>query len=229
MSAKDPFVAISESLARGCRRRRVSTFVALGDSFTAGHGCEPAARWADRLAASMRERHPGLAYHNLAVDGATSAEVVGQVGPAIQLEPDLVTVICGANDVIGSVRPDLDGYAEHLATILDRLSRGLPRVAILTATSPERWRFLELRPRTRARVIDGISRLNEATRQVAGSRSIPVVDVVAHPGLDEEQNFLADGLHPSPRGHARAAAEFARALRQQFGIDSEITTEEDHR
>ncbi len=226
MSARDPFVAISENLARGCRRRQVSSFVALGDSFTAGRGIDADARWADRLAASLRARHPGLAYHNLAVDGATSAEVLDQVGPAIQLEPDLVTLICGANDVIGSVRPDVDGYAKHLAAIIDRLTGALPRVAILTATSPEQWRFLDLRPRTRARVIDGISRLNEATRSVAGSRSVPVVDVVRHPGLDQEENFLADGLHPSPTGHGRAATEFARALRDQFGIDSEITTKE---
>jgi lysophospholipase L1-like esterase len=224
MTARDPFAEIAGTLARGCRRRRISSFVALGDSFTAGRGCEPEARWANRLAAALRARTPDLAYSNLAVDGATSAKVLDQVGPAIQLEPDLVTVICGANDVIGTVRPDPDGYGERLASILDRLAGSLPRVAILTATSPESWRFLDLRPRTRARVVDGIGRLNEVTRAVAASRSIPVVDVVGHPGLDEADNFLADGLHPSPSGHERAAVEFARALHEHFGIDSDVVT-----
>ena len=44
-------------------------FAALGDSFTAGRGLRAQARWADRLAASLRAHQPGLAYHNLAVDG----------------------------------------------------------------------------------------------------------------------------------------------------------------
>jgi lysophospholipase L1-like esterase len=227
MTALDPFAVIADATGRGRRGERVGSYVALGDSFTAGRGTEPGQRWTDRLAASLRSHHPDLEYHNLAVDGATSADVLDQVGPALQLEPDLVTVICGANDVIWSVRPNLDAYGERLARIFDRLRGGLPRVAILTATSPERWRFLDLRPRTRARIVAGIGRLNEVTREVAGSRSVPVLDVVGHPGLDEPENFLDDGLHPSSTGHERAAVEFARALRQHFGIDSDVKEEED--
>jgi lysophospholipase L1-like esterase len=226
MTERDPFAAIADALGGGRPAWRLGCFVALGDSFTAGQGCDARERWADRLAASLRVRHRELAYHNLAVDGATSAEVLDQVGPALQLEPDLVTVVCGANDVIRSVRPDIAGYGGRLASILDRLLAGLPRPAIVTATTPESWRFLELRPRTRARVVTGIRELNEVTRVVARSRSVPVLDVVGHPGLQERENFLEDGLHPSPTGHRRAAVEFARHLRRCFGIDSEITTEE---
>ena len=113
----------------------------------------PGERWADRLAAGAARGHPALGYHNLAVDGATSADVLEQVGGRSQLEPDLVTVICGANDVLRSVRPDVDGYA--------RAARGDPRrparAAAAGARSSPRPRpragdFLELRPRTQARV-----------------------------------------------------------------------------
>ena len=31
----------------------------------------------------------------------------GQVEPALALEPDLISVICGANDVLLSTRPDV--------------------------------------------------------------------------------------------------------------------------
>lgn len=226
MSIRDPLVVISESLAAARRargERELFCYAALGDSFTAGKGCAPEQRWTDRLAAALRAVHSPMGYYNLAVEGATSADVLGQVGPALQLEPDLVTVICGANDVLLSVRPDIDGYAARLATILDRLRAGLPRVAVLTATSPEHWRFFELRPRTRARVIGGIGRLNEATLAVARSRDVPCLDVADHPGLDDPRNFASDGLHPSPEGHARAAVEFARALHTHFGIESATT------
>jgi lysophospholipase L1-like esterase len=226
MARLDPFALIAQQLSRSRRGAELSCYVALGDSFTAGRGCAPGERWADRLAVSLRAVHPQLGYRNLAVDGATSAGVLDQVGPALQLEPDLVTVICGANDVLLSVRPDLDGYAERFAQILDRLAAGLPRVSILTATSPEHWDFMALGPRTRQRVVTGVRSLNELTREVAAKRRIPVLDVVGHPGLEEPENFLDDGLHPSPAGHEHAAVEFAAALHEQFGIESEATRKE---
>ena len=220
MSPEDPFALMARHLPkRGSEARAVSCFVALGDSFTAGKGCAPGESWADRVAASLREREPKLTYRNLAEDGATSEAVLAQVGATLQLEPDLVTVICGANDVLRSVRPDVKRYERTLGRILDRLREGLPGVAILTATSPESWRFMELGPRTRARVTDGIGRVNEATRTISARRGIPCLDVVDHPGLADRANFSADGLHPSAIGHERAAWELARVLRHEFGIE----------
>jgi lysophospholipase L1-like esterase len=224
MTPEDPFALMARHLPKRGKGggRAVACFVALGDSFTAGKGCAPGEPWADRVADALRAREPKLTYRNLAVDGATSDAVLAQqVGPALQLEPDLVTVICGANDVLRRVRPDVDGYGERLAEILDRLRSALPGAAILTATSPEGMRFMELGPRTRARVTDGIGRVNEATRAISVRRGIPCFDVVDHPGLADRANFSADGLHPSPVGHERAAWELARVLRDEFGIEIE--------
>ena len=81
--------------------RVVRAYAALGDSFTAGRDSIDAERWPDLMAAAMRRVNPELRYENLAVDGATSAEVLErQVEPGLALEPDFVTVICGANDVL---------------------------------------------------------------------------------------------------------------------------------
>ncbi len=201
--------------------RSVSCFVALGDSFTAGKGCADGERWADRIARGLRLRNPGFKYSNLASEGATSEVVLEQVGTAIQLEPDLVSVICGANDVLLTVRPDVGGYAGRLAQILDRLRAALPGVALVTATSPEGWNFLELGPRTRARVVSGLQSVNEATRRISAERGVPCFDVVDHPGLADAENFGPDGLHPSAAGHERAAYEMARLLRDELGIDSD--------
>jgi lysophospholipase L1-like esterase len=221
MTLEDPLAVMARHLPKRAagEARSVYCYVALGDSFTAGKGCAPGESWADRLAASLRAHHPQLTYRNLAEDGATSEGVLAQAGDALQLEPDLVTVICGANDVLRRVRPDVGHYARTLERILDRLREGLPRVAILTATSPESWRFMELRPRTRARVTDGIRRVNEATRAISARRGVPCLDVVDHPGLNDARNFSADGLHPSPAGHESAAIELARTLRDELGID----------
>ena len=48
---------------------------------------------------------PALAFRNLAVEGATSEQVLEQLPEAIELEPDLVTVVCGANDVLRTPGP----------------------------------------------------------------------------------------------------------------------------
>lgn len=212
---EDPFAAIARHLPGPVpewRTRAASSYVALGDSFTAGTGCPPGERWADRLATALRRRNPSLVYRNLAQEGATSGDVLDQTGAALQLEPDLITVICGANDVLLSVRPDLDLVADRLAAIHDRLHAALPAVLIVTATVPERWRFLGLGPRTRRRVTAGIKELNARTRALAEARGIPLLEVTGHPGLDDPENFNEDGLHPSPLGHARAAREFERLV-----------------
>ncbi len=201
---------------------QVTTYAALGDSFTAGHGGPTGERWADRLAALLRANNPRLRYENLAADGAGSAEVLAQLPAALALEPDLVTVVCGANDVLLTARPDLGGYEERFAAILAALSAAAPRPAILTATAPESWQFMELRPRTRARLSRSLVELNAATRRLAAAAGVPCLEVAGHPGLADPENFSEDGLHPSALGHQRAAHEIARALQAHFGIECDL-------
>jgi lysophospholipase L1-like esterase len=199
----------------------VSTYAALGDSFTAGGGAGEGERWADRLAASLRARNADLVYRNLALDGATSAAVLEQLPAALALRPDLITVICGANDVLLTSRPDVEGYERRFSAILGGLREGVPEAAILTASAPESWHFLELRPRTKARLVQALGELNAVTRAVAARHRVPCLDVAGHPALSDRENFSADGLHPSPLGHERAAAEIALSLRAHFAIEGD--------
>jgi lysophospholipase L1-like esterase len=223
MTNVDPLARIAQVIQSQrwpeARREELSLYAALGDSFTAGTGCPPGEAWPERLATGLRARNPSLAFRNLAVEGATSAEVLEQLGEAIELEPDLVTVVCGANDVLRSTRPDVSAYERRLAAIFDRLDRGGAGVRIVTATSPERWDFLPLGPRTRERVERGTALLNRATRGVAEAHGVPCLEVAGNPGLAEPENFCADGLHPSPLGHRRAAGAFARLLRERHGLE----------
>lgn len=209
------------------RKRTVATYVALGDSFTAGNGAPAGERWADRVAALLRAREPRLSYDNLAVDGAASGAVLEQVPGALALRPDLVTVVCGANDVLLTARPDLAGYERNFDRILARLGEAGPRPALLTMTAPESWRFMALGPRTRARLADALVRLNEATRAVAARHAVPCLEVADHPALADPANFGPDGLHPSALGHERAAAEIAAALRDELGVELDLAEGDD--
>ena len=219
MTLLDPVAELARELSPSERAQRLSLYAAIGDSFTAGTGTEGARAWPELLAAGLREHNPGLRLRNLAVEGATSDEVLDQLPEAIELEPDLVTVVCGANDVLRSTRPDVERYASNLGEIFGRLRQSVPGVRIATATSPEGWEFMTLGPRTRRRVEDGIADVNGATRLIAGALGVPCLEVAGHPGLANSENFCDDGLHPSPLGHERAAAGFAVLLRANFEIE----------
>jgi lysophospholipase L1-like esterase len=186
------------------------TYAALGDSFTSGR--EPGEpRWADEVARGLGA---GTRYENLAWVGATSRDVEEQqLGQAIELKPDVITLVCGANDVLESVRPDPDEYAGRLARMFDRLRREAPRAAVITATYPDLSQFLELRPRTRARVEQGMRLFNAACRAVARRNDVAVLDGFEHPAARDRNTFAEDGFHPSEEGHRRAAMEFLAALR----------------
>jgi len=193
----------------------MTTYVALGDSFTAGLvDGEP--RWADEVAKALG---PGTRYENLAWVGATSSDVERvQLERALSLDPDVVTLVCGANDVLDSVRPDPTAYGERLARMFARLRSEAPRAAVVTATYPDISRFLDLRPRSRARVEKGMRFFNAACRRVAEAQGVALLEGFDHPAADDRETYADDGFHPSPGGHRRAAAAFLRALRTRFRL-----------
>lgn len=199
--------------------RTIGCYVAMGDSLTAGTASEPGVAWPDQIASALREANPSLTFRNLAADGATSVEVADQLDVALPLGPDLVTVMCGVNDVMASVRLDTNGYATRLAGIFDRLRAGVPAAAILTATVPEDLTLMRLRPRTRDHASRGLREFNAATLGLARERGIPCLDAAKHPGLGDPANLGGDGFHPSAAGHALMAREVAGALRRHFDIE----------
>jgi phosphatidylinositol alpha 1,6-mannosyltransferase len=183
----------------------------MGDSFTAG--TDPSVpRWADELARSL-----GAHYVNLAEVGATSEDVEEeQLERAIELAPDVVTLVCGANDVLFSTRPDADAYAERLSRMFARLRRERPDVMIMTATYPDISRFLDLRPRSRIRVELGMRRFNAACRKVAKRHKVVLLEGFDHPVTEERTSFAEDGFHLGEEGHRAAAREFLHAVKQRL-------------
>jgi lysophospholipase L1-like esterase len=189
-------------------RSEFRRYVAIGDSFTAGYpGLE--GRWPDELAAAL---HP-IEYHNLGVAGVTTAEVAdGQLGRCLELEPDLVTVVCGVNDVLLSVRPDIEAHAAALERIFKMLRERLPGAVIVTVTTPPIAEHIGLRPRSRHRVEKGVRMLNEVTRTLAERYGVLCLEWGDHPLARRRENFAADGFHPSLTGIRRAARACAQAL-----------------
>lgn len=196
--------------------RTVSTYVALGDSFTCGLEGDRGGRWADEVARAL----PGVSYTNLAEIGATSAVVEEkQLPEGLALEPELISLICGANDVLETVRPDPGMYAGRLGRMLERIRKEAPDAEIFTITYPDLSRFVDLRPRTQARVGRGTKLYNAALRSVAQRHGVMLVEAADHPGSEERENFASDGFHASPEGHKRLGGNIVNALGERLGIE----------
>ena len=102
-------------------------YVALGDSFTEGVGDPDPARpnglrgWADRVAEVLAAQTPDFGYANLAIRGRKLKPIVAeQVDAGLALEPDLVSIHAGANDVLRP-RVDLDDLAASYDAAIARL------------------------------------------------------------------------------------------------------------
>ncbi len=122
-------------------------FVAIGDSFTEGmcdddpdfgHDGEFAG-WADRCLAPVGDRPRAgvdFGYANLAVRGRKLADVVGpQLEDALSLQPDLVSIVGGGNDILRP-KADLDGLAARLEAAVARIRATGADVLMATPVDP---------------------------------------------------------------------------------------------
>jgi lysophospholipase L1-like esterase len=191
----------------------IRCYVALGDSFTCGLSSVGGPRWADIVARGLGASR----YVNLATVGATSRDLEArQLEPALGLEPDLLSLVCGANDVFSSVRLDIGAYGRRLSRMLARIRAAAPSALVLTATYPDPTRFVTMRERTGARVRLGTRTLNDAIREVTAQHGALCLDWARHPEVRRRANFATDGFHPAPALH-RAAGEYVlRTIAEVF-------------
>ncbi|MGI5163599.1 SGNH/GDSL hydrolase family protein [Spirillospora sp. CA-253888] len=189
----------------------IGTYVALGDSFTEGMndpypGQDDVFRgWADRLAEHLAAGHPGLQYANLAVRGKLLHQIVAdQVPVAVELNPDLVTLCAGGNDII---RPgsDPDALAVEFDGAVRRLRATGARVVLFTGFDT---RGLRSGHRIRGRA----ATYNMHLRAIADRRGCTVVDLWSMPIFNDPRAWYEDRLHLSSEGHRRLALRVAEVL-----------------
>lgn len=187
--------------------RRWRRYVALGDSLTEGL-CDPAPDgalrgWADRLALLLAARG-GLHYANLAIRSKRVGDVCGtQLDRALELRPDLVSILIGANDLVKH-RVDVAALAVALEDAVVRL-RGIGADVVLVTP------FL---PRRRAAAIytRRFSAFATALAGVAARTGAILIDTDLHPSLPDRPNWGEDLVHLSSRGHRFLAYRAAEVL-----------------
>ena len=186
-------------------------YVAVGDSFTEGVGDPDPARpnglrgWADRVAEVLAHRTDDFGYANLAIRGRKlDAILAEQLEPTLALEPDLVTIYAGANDIL---RPkvDLDALVERYDAALGRLAATGARLLVWTAFDPGGSALY--RP-MRGR----FALYNELVREAADRHGATIVDFWRLREYRHWGYWDADRMHMGPAGHQRMAAEVLDTL-----------------
>lgn len=185
-------------------------YVALGDSFTEGlQDRRPDGTivgWADRLAQGLADTAgEPLRYANLAIRGRLLGPIIDeQVGAALALEPDLVSLVGGGNDLL---RPgaDTDALAAQLEAAVAQFRAAGVDVLLATGVDPVESPIIRL---TRSRV--AISNANIAA--IARRHGAYLLDQWSLGWLRDWRLWDADRLHLNPRGHTRLAQAALIAL-----------------
>jgi uncharacterized protein (DUF952 family)/lysophospholipase L1-like esterase len=186
---------------------RVQRYIAIGDSQTEGLN-DPDGRggfrgWADRFAELLAVSNPHVQYANLAIRGRLVGAIrADQLAPALQLRPDLVTVMGGLNDLM---QPSVDVPA--VAAELEAMLAAVRDVGatVMTNTFPDPSTIAPLFRRLVSRVLT----YNELIRAAADRHGALVVDFAAHGAGTDLRIWSADRIHANPFGHAMIAAAFA--------------------
>jgi hypothetical protein len=128
-----------------------------------------------------------------------------QLGPALEIRPDLATVMAGMNDLI---RPSFN--AAEVTTCLEEMFAALTAAGahVVTVTYPDIGKIAPLARPLLPRALD----FNARIRAAAARHGVTVVDTFPHAFTTDARMWSIDRLHASPQGHARFAAAVAHAL-----------------
>ena len=192
-----------------------STYVAIGDSLTAGRGDEGRdgrpIGWAQRLADILGVRTTvRCSLTNLAVDGATVHEVLSKQLPAVAArKPDLVSVTVGINDIR---RRDFDelSFKADLGQLFEALAA--TQATLLTCTLPDLSVIMSLSQDLHEVVRERMRLASDIIREQAESYGAVCLDAWSLPGVTDPDLYAPDRLHPNSKGHQFIAAACADVL-----------------
>lgn len=177
--------------------RIYKTYSAFGDSIT--QGFEAPVSYYDKVSQYLKSSQGTISY-NEGVGGNTTYDLLNRINGEIQSEnPDLVTVMIGANDIrMGSVNnptvTSLD-YKNNLLKILSDIDPSPQRtVFIFELSNITNWNTPGLTAGSNARLVE----FNKIIQGVANSMGIPYISLSNFSKIPG--TLTNGGLHPSDIG-----------------------------
>lgn len=189
-------------------------FVAMGDSLTEGVGDEvgemPVASWAWHL---ITHYETTLNYTNIAKRGLLTKEIrLTQLEEAIELQPDLVSIIAGANDILKGKWDKVEYRAEMEEMIKEMNDLG---ATIIVANQPDFSERLPLPAEKKQLLRTQLEEANDIIRSLANEYQLVHIDFWNNPLTNDPAFLSADLIHPNSKGYleiakmARDALEFS--------------------
>ena len=194
-------------------------YLAIGASDAAGFGAEPITDgYIFRVAEELDERVDQVFLTPLAIPNAGTEQLDAALELLLEtgIEPNLVTVWTGANEVIRG--EDADDFEDALEDMFERL-RDRTDGVIVAANIPD---LTEL-PRFREDPDDDVTEerieeFNEAIAEQAEDYDVLVVDLYGEP-VEDDLVSDEDGFHPNDEGHERIADEFLEVILPALGLE----------
>jgi len=206
---------ICVACAAPAHSQRPLTYVAIGASDAVGIGAANPETdgWVPRFGASLGSN---VRVVNLGVSGSTLSQALQeQMAPAIDAEPDVVTVWLAVNDL--NARVPLEGYASNLDTLLGQLEATHARVLI--GNVPDLSALAAYRGIDPAPLHAEVDAWNSVIADAAARHGATLVDLYARwQEIAQHPEYLSsDGFHPSAEGYAALAQVFTEALHDGAG------------
>jgi acyl-CoA thioesterase-1 len=196
-------------------------YLAVGASDAAGVGATPITRgYVYRITDELDGRLDQVFLANLGVPGASTEELDDALALflASEVEPGLVTVWTGANDLIDG--EDAGDFEDELEEMLGRL-RDASEGVIVAGNVPDLTRL----PRFRDEPDDDVTEERIAEFNGAIARQVEDYDALLvdlHAGrVSDDLVSDADGFHPNNEGHERIAAAFLAVILPALGLEPE--------
>jgi len=164
---------------------------------------------------------PGKPYVNRGINGQTTPQMLVRFRPdVIALEPQVVVILAGTNDIAGNTGPmTLEQIEGNLASMTE-LARAHGIRVVLSSVMPVRdgLKNKDGVPlvQTKKRPPETISALNEWIKKYAAANHLVYLDYFS--AMVDEQGFLKaeityDGLHPNAEGYVVMAPLAEKAIR----------------
>jgi lysophospholipase L1-like esterase len=189
----------------------VMRIVSIGDSFTEGIGDElpdgTVRGWADLVATGLAlDSGAPVEYANLAVRGKLMVQIVReQLEPALALEPTILTLNGGGNDMLRP-RADVERICSLTEHVINRCHTVGVRPLILSGGNPARNLPMGRRMQ---RLGD---RLTTAVKELTTKHDVMFTNMWADSELTRADYWCEDRLHLNAAGHRRVAAHVLRTI-----------------
>ena len=172
----------------------------LGDSISAGYGLEPSQAYPALIQARIDAKGWNFKAINAGQNGDTSAGGLNRLNWLLKNRIDVLVLELGGNDGLRGLPADIT--KKNLQAIIDTTKRKYPKAKIILAG-------MKVPPNMGA---EYAKQFNATFPALAKKNQIPLIPFILDGVGGVRDLNLADGIHPTAKGHERVAANVWKVL-----------------